>query len=157
MPKTEPYKDKNYEQKKELFDTVAQAFQDYKDGQVSAHHTWNMPSEQLKGMTLRFHGGDKLQLTYHRYEVGTIESIRRTEAEGRKFVAEVAKKLKSHFKALTGETLTLTKVGEELNNLEKTSRLSAETSSQYGYGYGPRLVGKYLARDSFTYEFDSSL
>lgn len=157
---TESYSDKNYSQSKNLIDAVRQCFEDYKYGVVHGGHSWNMLSEKIHGCTIKFLGENLIQIMYHRYEVGTQETIVRLGDEGQKFLEEVEKGLKKCFKEKTGATLKLKKVNTTANDLEKASRLSAETSWMLGssrYGYGARPVGRYLVRDLNVYEVDSSL
>lgn len=157
------YADENYEKSKALYDQVAQVFEDYKYGAVSSGHTWNMPVQEIKGITMRFRGENLLEITYHRYEVTSVEGLARIKQkdEGLTFVEEVAKKLKKEFKSATGKALTLKKVSEDMPPFfEKASRLTAETSWVLGssrYGHGSRPVGRYLTRSARTYEFSASV
>ena len=154
------YADENYMQQKNLYDTVSQVFENYKYGATSIGHSWNMPVEEIRGITLRYLGDNLLELTYHRYEVDTVEGLHRSEPEGQKFLSEVVKALKKEFKSATGETLEMKKVRESPVYYEKVSRLSAETSWMLGssrYGHGARPVGRYLAKTICVYDFSANL
>lgn len=157
MPKVKGYGEFNYQQKKALYDCLVQAFQDYKHEQ-NGNHGWNKPVEQMHGCTMKLVGKDLLEITYHRYEVTTVEGLARLES-GSKFIKEVLKGYKKKFEALTGKTLTLEMVHED-RAIDKVSRIYADTSWMLGsskYGYGARPVGRYLVKDSCVYKFDSDL
>jgi hypothetical protein len=158
MPKVKGYEDLNYKQDKQIYDSIAQAFQDFKV-ERNGGHGWNKPVEQLEGVTMRFVSEDKLELTYHRYEVTTVEGLARLDDAGGKFLKEVVKGLKKKFESLTGKTLTLERVHED-RAIDKVSRIQADTSWMLGsskYGYGARPVGRYLVKDSCVYKFDTDL
>lgn len=150
------YADKNYKRQKALYDVLAQVFQEWKYGAVHTNNKWNLPVEQISGMTMRLLGEGHLELTYHHYEVTTVEGLARAELEGKKFVEEVVKILKKEFKKITGEALDLKKV-KDGQVIDKVSRIQADSSWMLGssrYGYGNRPVGRYLVRDSCVYSFD---
>jgi hypothetical protein len=156
------YADENYDGKKELYDSIAQCFENYKYGTVNTASSWNSPVTKIRGITMRLNGNKELLLTYHRYEVTTVEGLERLRHEdtGIEFVAEVAKALKKEFKSLTGKALTLKRIDESPINFEKASRLSAESSWMLGssrYGHGARPVGRYLVRTTCVYEFSADL
>jgi len=156
--KVDGYADRNYQQKKNLYDSIAQAFQDMKYGVVHTANSWNVPVEQLKGVTMRM-VGDTLEIAYHHYEVTTVEGLARVEDTGKDFLKETEKGIKKRFKELTKKTLNLKKISED-RVIEKASRLQADTSWMLGssrYGYGARPVGRYLVRDSRVYEYSAEL
>lgn len=129
--------------------------QDIKVEQNGAHG-WNLPIQEMKGVTARLLGEGCLEITYHRFEVCTIEGLARREDDGKKFLQNIVKEVKKRFKKYTGKALTLKKVRED-QNIDKHSRLQADTSWMLGssrYGHGARPVGRYLVRDSCVYEFD---
>jgi hypothetical protein len=153
------YADKNYQKKKALYDVVVQCMEDIKYGTHSSQSSWNMPVEHIKGVTYRLVGEGQLELTYHRYEVTTVEGLARGEDDGKRFMKEVVKQLKKTFKEYTGKALTLKeiKVG---SGVDKVSRITADSSWMLGssrYGHGARPVGRYLVKDSFLYEFSANL
>lgn len=159
MPKkVEGFEDKNYSQKRAIYDALAQVFQEFKlEGMNS--YGWNKPVQQLDGVTMRFLGQNCLELTYHRFEVSTVEGLARRDDDGPKFLQNVAKELKKRFRKKIGKTLKLEKVRLD-QAIDKQSRVQADTSWQLGssrYGYGARPVGRYLVRDSCVYEFDLDL
>jgi hypothetical protein len=158
MAKVQSYEERNYNRKKSLYDVLAQIMQDLKIEQ-NGMHSWNMPVENLKGITSRIIGDGNLEMTYHRFEVCTIEGLAHREDDGKKFLDIVAKELKKRFKKYTGKTLELKKIRDD-QGLEKYSRLQADTSWMLGssrYGYGARPVGRYLVRNSRIYEFDTEV
>lgn len=155
MPKVESYEEKNYNRKKAIYDVIAQSLQDIKVEQ-NGMHGWNVPVEQLKGITARLIGEGNLEITYHRFEVATIEGMAHRQDDGKKFLDMVVKEVKKKFRKFTGKTLDLKKVRED-QAIDKYSRLQADTSWMLGssrYGYGSRPVGRYLVRDSRIYSFD---
>jgi len=156
------FADKNYQQNKVLYDILAQVFENYKQGAVSSEHSWNMPVQELRGITMRFLGENHMEVTYHRYETTTVEGLARmrNQDSGAEFLKEVSKALKKEFKSATGKALTLTKVKETPLYFEKAGRISAESSWMLGssrYGHGARPVGRYLCRTSCVYDFSAKL
>jgi len=151
------YADKNYIQKKHLYDVMSQVFEDYKYGAVSSGHKWNIPTNEIKGVTMRYLGESLLELTYHRYEVATVEELSRIKQKdvGLEFVAEVVKALKKEFKKQAGKPVTLKMVKEKPVYFEKAGRISAETSSLFAPRRSPS--GRYLVRSSCVYDFSAKL
>jgi hypothetical protein len=153
------YADKNYQKKKALYDVVAQCVEDMKYGTHSQQNRWNLPVEHIQGLTARLIGEGYLELTYHRYEVTTVEGLTRLEDRGKDFMKEVLKELKKNFKKYTGKSLTLKEIKSD-RGIDKASRIQADSSWMLGssrYGHGARPVGRYLVRDSFLYEFSAKL
>ena len=152
------FADNNYEQKRALYDILAQVFDTYKYGITSGGHTWNQPVQEIRGITMRFLGEGVMELTYHRYENTTVEGIHRIQLDnaGVRFLGEVAKALKKEFKEATGKALTLTKMSDKPFYVEKASQISAESSFLFGAGHG-RPVGRYLIRASCVYDFNCEL
>ena len=153
------YADKNYQQKKSIYDCLAQALEDLKYDTVASGHKWNIPVEQVKGLTARLLGGEHLEITYHHMETTTVEGLSRLEDFGKDFLKETEKELKKRFKKLTGKALKLKKIKED-RSFEKASRVQADTSWMLGssrHGYGQRPVGRYLVRDSRVYEISAAL
>ncbi len=156
------YAEENYVQQKALYDIMSQVFENYRYGAVSSGHTWNKPTEEIKGVTMRYLGEGLLELTYHRYEVTTVEGLERIKQDdpGSKFLGEVVKALKKEFKSETGKPLTLTVAKKKDVQFEKAGRITAETSFLLGssrYGHGARPVGRYLARTGCVYDFSAKL
>lgn len=155
MPKVESYEERNYNRKKAYYDVIAQVLQDLKV--EHAHHGWNLPVQEMKGVTSRYLGEGNLEITYHRFEVCTIEGLARNEDNGKKFIEGIVKELKKRFRKVTKKALKLKKIRED-QAIDKYSRLQADTSWMLGssrYGYGARPVGRYLVRNSCIYEFDT--
>jgi hypothetical protein len=153
------YADKNYQQKKAIYDCLAQALEDLKYDTVAAGHRWNTPVEQVRGLTARLIGEGNLEITYHHVEVTTVEGLARLEEFGKDFLKETEKELKKRFKKLTGKALKLKKIKED-RSFEKQSRVQADTSWMLGssrHGYGNRPVGRYLVRDSRVYDISAAL
>lgn len=160
MPKIDTYEEKNYVQKEHIYDAIAQAFADFKQEELGSRGArWNLMAEHINGVTMRLFGNDCVELTYHRYEVTTVEGLARAEQEGVKFLQSVVKELKKRFRKNTGKHLKLEKVKAD-KGIDKVSRISAETSWMLGssrYGFGSRPVGRYLVKDSCVYSFDIEL
>lgn len=157
--KVDGYAEKGYLQSKAIFDSVAQALQDLKYETAAAGHRWNLPVEQIRGLTARFIGEGSLEITYHHMETTTVEGLARLEEFGKSFLLETERELKKRFKKLTGKALTLKKIKED-RSFEKASLVQADTSWMLGssrYGYGARPTGRFLVRDSRVYEFKASL
>jgi len=153
------YEDRNYQQKKSIYDCIAQALEDLKYDTAATGHRWNLPVEQIRGLTARLIGEGNLELTYHHMETTTVEGLARLEEFGKSFLQETEKELKRRFKKITGKALKLKKIKED-RSFEKASRVQADTSWMLGssrYGYGARPVGRYLVRDSRIYEISASL
>jgi len=157
------YDDKSYNNNKQLYACLEQAFQDFKYGKVHSNSSWNTPVHDIEGLTLRYLGESHIQLTRHHYVVGTVETVSREMHDGRtstKFLNDVMKEVKKIFKENTGKSLTIEKKGELDRNIDKTHKVSAEYSfmlSSYRYGHGQRPVAKYLLKDSCTYSIKSDL
>lgn len=147
------YEDRKYQQKKNLYDSLHQAFQNVKY-EYSSNFQWNKPIELMKGLTMRM-VGTQLQLTEHRLETGTVEMITRKKEDGKSFLKGIEKALKKEFRRLTGKNLELKKI-EERQNIEAHSKIAPATSWLYS-GYGSRPVARYLISDSLLYDFDASL
>lgn len=159
MPKVLNYEEKKYIQKRHLYDCIVQAFEDVKTDLNGQMGGWNLPVEEVKGVSLRLVGDEHIELTYHHYEITTIEGLAVTESKGPTFLKDVVKSLKKKFRKLTGKTLNL-KVIKESQAIDKVSRIQADTSwmigsSRYGFGSHPR--GRYLVKDSCVYSFDASV
>ena len=154
------YADKNYQQKKALFDVIYQCVEDVKYEISNTGNTWNLPVEHMKGVTVRIRDGQLLEVTYHRYEVTTVEGLARLGDDGKKFIKDVTKEIKKRFKKYTGKSLTLKEHESPNPAFEKHSRLTAETSWLLGssrYGHGARPVGRYLVKDIIVYNFSAEL
>lgn len=149
------YEDKQYNRKKSIFDMLAQTFEDIKHS-MNGQHNWNKRVADLDGVTFRLIGAGQLEITYHRYEVSTMEMLARGDDTGAEFIKEIEKEVKKKFKELTKKALTLKKVKDD-QAIEKTSLLQADTSRQMGYGFGGRMYGRFLVKSSRVYDFDANL
>jgi hypothetical protein len=154
MPQILSYEDKKFNRTKQIYDMLAQSFQDIKH-EINGKHGWNKPVNDLDGITFRMAGSD-IEITYHRYEVTTREGLVRGEGQGFKFIDEVEKELKKKFKELTKKVLKLKKINEN-EGIEKTSMLQSDRSSLLGYGYGNRMYGRFLVKSSRVYEVNTKL
>jgi len=155
------YADKSYQERKSIFDVLAQCMDELKYGEVHTARAWNMLVEEINGVTISFVGEGNVQLIYHRYQTGTVEEIAKSKVDddGQKFLKEVVKELKKKFKSKTGKALTM-KEQQTDRYIDKVSRLAAETS--WVMGYNSRPVGRFLIRDvafydCFTYFFFISI
>jgi len=156
MVKVTSYGDKNYQQKKELYDILFQVFQDWKYGKVHSQGSWNIPVNEIEGTTIRL-VGEHLEMTYHHYEVASRDEIQmmNNTKDGQRFIDEMMKALKKEFKKVTEKPLTIKKI-KDYQDLDKVSKISAESSWLYSSGNNNRAVGRYLIRDTATYEFSAN-
>jgi hypothetical protein len=153
------YEEKNYNKKKELYGSIVQCLEDMKFGEVMGGGKWNIPAEKISGLTYRLVGENHLELTYHHYEVTTVEGLAHMDDDGKSFVKEVVKELKKRFRKRTGKALDLKEIKYD-RSLEKVSRMQADTSWMVGssrYGYQQHPAGRYLVRDTSAYSFDEEL
>jgi len=150
------YTDKNYQQSGNIYDTLAQCLDEFKYNSVHSVNSWNMPTNEIQGVTMSLVGENNVRLIYHRYKVGTVEEVAKSnmEEEGQKFLKDVVKELKKKFKSKTDKALTMKEVEVE-NHTDKASRISAETS--FIAGSNGRPVGRFLIRDVALYEISASL
>jgi hypothetical protein len=140
------YADKNYQRKKALYDILAQSLENIKYGASSSGHRWNKPVQEVQGITIRLIGTEHLQLTYHRYEIGTLDEMmmREQNENGLSFIKEVEKALKKEFKSISGKTLDL-------------KRVEHKSSPEHVSSYATRPHARFLVRDSALYEFSATL
>ena len=152
------YADENYDKSEELYDTIAQVFENYKYGLSGVGHTWNTPANEIRGITMRLFGENKLMLTYHRYEVGTQYDMERLRIvdPGEKYLGETLTILKKEFKESTGKVLGLKEEKKLDVNFEKTSRLTSDRTGLFS-SMSRQQQDRYLVRTSCVYEFNSSL
>lgn len=147
------YEEKNYQQKKNLYDCIAQAFINMK-AEKSAEQKSFIVAEMIKGITLKFVNNEFLCLTYHRYEVGTTDTLARNKDEANTFLKDIEKELKKSFKKLTKKALKLKKEKED-QVIDKISMGQADTSWMVGSSKLDRnRTGRYLVRDTRVYSFD---
>ncbi len=148
------YEDKKFDQGNSLVDSLMQAFVDFKHDKEKIK-SWNMPITQLEGVTMKILNDKNVCLTYHRVEVGSIESMYELQTNGKKFLKEVEKELKARFKKLTGKTIELKKTKED-QDFEQFSRMQSDRSS-YGSGGRNRSICKFFVRDTVTYSFEADV
>lgn len=150
--KQEKPEDRMFQQKLDLNSCLQQAFIDLK--WERNQHGWNQIVEELKGVTLRRLGTDGFELTYHRYFTGHPQDAQNFEKESKKFLDDVVKELKKHFKKLSGKVLEISKKDEK-STLDKTARLYADSQSLYGSTVYGGVIGKFLLAISRTYHIDA--
>lgn len=156
------YEDRKYEQKENLYDALAQVMEDVKE-ENRASSKWNTPVQEIEGITYKLLSTGLVEILFHRYEVGTVETIGRNENHGKQFIGKFVERVKKSFKKKTGETLLMKEVELEANKkdiIEKTSKVEGERTWILGanlYGLGQRPVGRYLIRTSCVYEVESQL
>ncbi len=138
-------KEISYDVTKELFDSIANAFESIKRDE-NHDHAWNRPVEKLNGITLKLLNDEQLLLTYHFYEVGSQQDARRKEDEGKIFLKNTVKELKKRFKKITGKALKMKKIQEDAS-IEAVNRLN----------YVNMNTTKYLFRLQYVYAFSASL
>src|SRR3990167_10440657 len=114
-----------YNQKTDLNSCLHQAFANLK--QERNQFGWNKLIEELNGITLRRRGTDMFEVSYHKIYTGLSQDILRHDQDSKKFLDEVIKELKSHFRKLSGKSLEVKKL-EEDRSIEKYSRLFAEST-----------------------------
>lgn len=157
MPKVVTYSEKNYQQKRSIYDSIAQCIDEMKYNETNGVG-WNRALEEMKSVTARFIGNENLELTYHRFEMTTIEGLSRMEDDGKRFLAEVEKELKRRFKEKTGKALKLKMLKADQSN-EKYSQLQSDNSWMVGSSRhgGGSPIGRFLIRDSQVYSFSAKL
>jgi hypothetical protein len=148
--KSKPYEEMNYQMKDFFYDVLENAFAALKH-EINGTHGWNRLIEDVNGVTMRKLGDDKIELTYHKIELGTPEVVIRHQEVADKFMDEVVKGLKKHYKLLGKKTLKLKKVGDD-KDVQKYSRYQAESSSLYGSRMYGGQVGKFYIRYRRVYE-----
>lgn len=149
--KAEKPEERLYSQKLDLNSCLHQAFQDLKEERNQG--PWTLV-EELKGVTLRRAGTDKFSLSYQKYFVGNQTDAQLFEQEAKKFLGDILKELKKHFKKLSGKVLEVKKM-EETKDVEKYSRLTAEHSSLYGGTVFGGQVGRFHLTYSHNYHIES--
>ena len=134
-----------------LYSVLAQVFQDVKYGVKHTPGKWNNLTEKVDGTTMRMISDKELELTYHHYEITTLEELAQRKSDGAKFVESFVKELKKEFLAKTGKTLKLKKIKDEDPIVDKHGRIYADVSSAFGGRNS--AVSRYLVRDRCIYEF----
>lgn len=154
------YSDKNYEHKRAIYDVLAQIMSDMKY-EMNGSHGWNMPVEELKGVTLRLIGEESLEITHHRFELATVEELAMKSRDYKPFLNEVERELRKRFEEYTGKKISLKKIDEHLLQAEAYGKFQAETSYIYsgkvGHRGGMRPYRRYLMRDKRIYDFSAKL
>jgi hypothetical protein len=148
------YEDKKFDQGNSLVNSLMQAFVDFKHDKEKIK-TWNMPISNLEGVTMKILNDKNFCLTYHRVEVGSIESMFELQTNGKKFLKEVEKELKARFKKLTGKAIEFKKTKED-QDFEQFSRMQSDRSS-YGSGGRNRSICKFFVRDTVNYSFEADV
>ena len=144
------YESEGYKQSKNLYDSIVQAFINFK-AEKGANLNF-IAVENLKGVTMKLVSNNMLTLTYHRIENGTTDSLARDVALGANFLKEVESGLKKSFKKLTKKALNLKKVKED-QVTEKYGFMQADTSWVGSGRYSGGPSGRYLVRDMRVYSF----
>jgi hypothetical protein len=157
MPKVKSYEDKKYIRTADLYPMIEQSHQDIRH-ERSGTHGWNKPVHEMEGVTLRHLGGNRVQITYMRYEMMTREQILRQEGDGFKLVDEYVKELKKKFRENTKKAINFKKVKDSQNeSYEKVSAIFAPTSRFGSFNQTNRPVSRILIRNTVVYDFDTSL
>ena len=104
--------EKRYRQKRDVFASIMQSFQDVKDDKTN-FRSWNIAVEDLKGCQITLLGDQKIRLTYHKIITGLPEAVIKDEPEMKKFVTQLCSELKKRFKKNTKMTLTMKKFKED--------------------------------------------
>lgn len=133
-----------------IHSVLSQVFQDLKYGLKHTPGKWNNPVEKIEGTTMRLIGEDELEITYHHYEITTLEQLGQSKADGTKFVESFVKELKKEFLLKTGKELKLKKIKDD-TSVDKHGRIYADVSNAFAGRNS--AVSRYLVRDSCFYEF----
>jgi hypothetical protein len=114
-----------------------------------------MPIEELKGMTLKLVGDNKIEIMYHAYLVTSPYDLAKMEQMGSDVIKEVVNQLKKRFKKVTKKTLKLTKKDGQFA-YEKVGKTCGEVSGMFGQGTKSIMnnpVGRFLLREKTIYEY----
>lgn len=141
-----------YSQKLDMNSCLYQAFQNMKEERNQ--HGWNVLVEELKGVTMQRRGTDGFSISYQKYFVGNQTDAVNYETEAKKFLGDILKELKKHFKKLSGKVLEVKKL-EESKNVDKYSRLTAEHSSLYGGTVYGGQIGRFHLTYSHNYHIET--
>lgn len=140
-----------YSQKLDMNSCLAQAFQNLKEERN--HGPWTLV-EELRGVTMQRRGTTGFSLSYQKYFVGCQVDAQKYEEDAKKFLGDILKELKKHFKKLSGKVLEVKKL-EESKNVDKYSRLTAEHSSLYGGTTFGGMVGRFHLTYTHEYHIES--
>ena len=140
-----------YSQKTDLNSCLHQAFQNLKEERNNA--PWTL-IEELKGVTMQRRGTDGFLISYQKYFVGCQVDAQKYEQEAKKFLGEILKELKKHFKKLSGKVLEVKKL-EESKNVDKYSRLTAEHQSLYGGTVYGGQIGRFHLTYTHNFKIES--
>ena len=140
-----------YSQKLDLNSCLHQSFQNLKEERNTG--PWTL-IEELKGVTMLRRGTDGFSLSYQKYFVGNQTDAQLYEQEAKKFLGDILKELKKHFKKLSGKVLEVKKL-EENKNVDKYSRLTAEHSSLYGGTVYGGQIGRFHLTYSHNFHIES--
>lgn len=140
-----------YSQKLDMNSCLHQAFQNLKEERN--HGPWTLV-EELRGVTMQRRGIDGFCLSYQKYFVGNQVDAQKYEQEAKKFLGDILKELKKHFKKLSGKVLEVKKL-EESKNVDKYSRLTAEHSSLYGGTVFGGQIGRFHLTYSHNYHIET--
>ncbi|MDP3763661.1 MAG: hypothetical protein Q8Q92_03370 [bacterium] len=149
--KQEKPEERLYNPKLDLNSCLQQAFNDLKHER--SQHGWNILVEELKGVTMQRRGTDGFSISYQKYFVGNQHDAQNYEQEAKKFLGDILKELKKHFKKLSGKVLEVKKV-DESKNVDKYSRLTAEHQSLYGGTTYGGMIGRFHL--TYTHNFKIS-
>lgn len=140
-----------YNQKFDLNSCLHQAFQNLKEERNQG--PWTI-IEELKGVTMRRQGTDSFAISYHKYFTGHPQDAKNYKQDAEKFLNEILKELKKHFKKLSGKVLEVKKI-DESNTIDKTNPLYAEHQSLYGSTVYGGVIGKFLLSYNRTYHIEN--
>jgi len=135
------YEEKKYEQKDFLYDSLAQAFANYKY-EYSSSGVWDKLG--IHGVSFKMLDATHFSLTCHMIDIGTEQDLYRHKDDGIKFIKEIEKELKKKFKQLTKKNISFKKEKDDYS-VEKFSVLDM---------YSTRPVGKFLVRTSIVYSVE---
>lgn len=141
-----------YDRTKDVHAALRQAFEDYKI-ELNGQHKWNRNAEEIEGITMRLMGEDTLEITWHYYDFGTVETLALMEDYAKQYLDDFAKNLKEKFKKSTKVGLKLTKKDSDII-YEKVRNMDSDTS--WAFGTKTQVtspLGQYLVRERRTYKY----
>lgn len=139
---------KNYNPKDDYLSSLFNAF-DYLKRKMANSVQWNMPVEQMDGLTLTAFGQDKVKLTHSKYIVFNPYTYKMKELpEANEFLNAIEKGLIKKYKEMTDTPITL-KLYKEDQDIQEYSRISGDASWVFSGGDSSRS-SRYMARGLLT-------
>lgn len=135
---------KNYDPKDDHLAGIFNAFQ-YLKQKMGSSKNWNMPVEQMDGLTLIAVGQDKIKLTHSKYIVFNPYTYKMKELpEADEFLNALEKGLIKKYKELTDSPLKL-KLFKQEQDIQEYSKISGDVSWVFSGGDASRS-SRYMAK-----------